>query len=113
LQQYITLTLYHQQMLTAGVQAATKLLGMIHDANLVSPSCMSPPVGGWVGGWEEGGSGGKRVQVRTKLLAMIDDANLVSPRNGAPASVGKWDAWEGAWGCSRGAGSRKAAETNP
>lgn len=35
LQQYITLTLYNQQMLTTGVQVATRLLGMIHDANLV------------------------------------------------------------------------------
>lgn len=35
LQQYITLTLYQQQMLTAGVQAATKLLGLIHEANQV------------------------------------------------------------------------------
>ena len=43
LQQYITLTLYHQQLLTAGVQAATKLLGLIHEANQVR-------LGGWVSG---------------------------------------------------------------
>ena len=40
LQQYITLTLYNQQMLTTGVQVATRLLGMIHDANLVRAGCV-------------------------------------------------------------------------
>lgn len=35
LQQYITLTLYQQQTLTTGVQAATQLLGMVHEANQV------------------------------------------------------------------------------
>jgi len=39
LQQYITLTLYHQQTLTAGVQAATRLLGMINEANQVGHTC--------------------------------------------------------------------------
>jgi hypothetical protein len=33
LQQYITLTLYQQQTLTTGIQAATQLLGLVHDAN--------------------------------------------------------------------------------
>lgn len=33
LQQYITLTLYQQQSITQGVEAATKLLGLVHTAN--------------------------------------------------------------------------------
>jgi hypothetical protein len=33
LQQYITLVLYHEQVLTPGVQAATRLLGLVASAS--------------------------------------------------------------------------------
>jgi len=33
LQQYITITLYQQQMITSGVEAATSMLGLLSDVN--------------------------------------------------------------------------------